>query len=698
MHRAPRPNPSGRDLGLSIASTLSLALGGCAGWDASGTDRRAGQVELFHVAPSDQALVRPLSPTDPLQSMRSRTDLSQNFGDPIQFSSDVVTLQVHSLYLDDLPATLTGSRDVVVFSEVWENAADAFNATPLTSIVYLGKNQLIPGRMNFSGALAYGPAAYKGTPLKIRFTVMLLQRARGEQQADVAEVISKYASAVPTYGAIASEVVGVIRDMLRAQADVITFDFDAVLASYRPARALGRTGVGSGEALEPLGAARPESRADANADAAWDTFESRTGWLQYGYYALVETRKPRQWSLTGAMHRTVPYDADHRYVLDGSWLLSTAPDHANRSLSERRLQASYIVFSLTPRQIEMTDAFLRAASESNASLLAELRQKEENVASTIASVQAQASRLEEKIVQSRLEVEGHKLATRNRQTPEEFERQFREASASLRTLLGDTWQGTDRDARFESIRTPILSRYREDLASVRQPSDTAEGLRAQLLLEQATAAERSAESMAAVLEARTALAREEAAAADYARAVAMPIAMGTLRERLEHLEASDADSREAVLAAATALEGALTAFDAAKERRARFIAQPESSSINEALEAHRTLLTQADHLRQEAQTAIHKAAEAAKASVGRLMPTTKPDERERTTGEVRLSVELKTTLAALERRIIDQRTAADRRAEAMHALLNPLPSEMVVASARSLLESARQRTAAPTDR
>lgn len=43
-------------------------------------------------------------------------------------------------------------------------------------------------------------------------------------------MVGKYAAVIPAYGAIASEIITVIRDMLRGQADVIAFDYEATLS------------------------------------------------------------------------------------------------------------------------------------------------------------------------------------------------------------------------------------------------------------------------------------------------------------------------------------------------------------------------------------------------------------------------------------------------------------------------------------
>lgn len=431
-----------------------FGLGGCQG--AGTTLRLAGQVELFEIEPETHRLARPLSPNESLPLSRKREDLTQNWGSNIRFNTDVVTVQVHSLCLEDVPKGLTGSRDIVVFADVWENAAAAYGSPPLTSIAYLGKNQLVPGRMNFSGAIVYGPTLYKGTPLKVRFTVMLLQKEKGSQQAEIADVIAKYTSLIPTYGAIASEIVGVIRDMLRAQPDIITFDYEAVLIADEP----NRTEAASSVSSERNGIDKQAS--------AWNSWDLRTGWLRYSYYSLVETAA-RAGSSEADSGR---YSRDHNYVMDGGWLYKL--DKKDTPSSDR-LRNSYLVFSITPRQLELTDEFMRAASEANATLLSSLRQTDSNIQSTLTTVKQESARLQARIVRARLENEGRRIATMKDQTASVFSSRFNERAAQIKEELR-TGSAYDNASEFEAIRSAVHDRFFSDLSSLKVPVDPASDL------------------------------------------------------------------------------------------------------------------------------------------------------------------------------------------------------------------------------
>lgn len=459
-----------------------LVLPGCF-LNSGGVDRRSGQVELFQVEPLNQELYRPFDADTSLTAQTQRKDLTQNWGDRLRYGSDSVTLQVHAINLERLPVTITGSKDVVVFAEVWENAAAAYDSKPVTSIVYIGKNQLVPGRMNFNGALAFGPTSFKGTPLKVRFTVMILQKERGQQQAELAEVIGKYASLVPVYGTIASEVIGVIRDMLRAQADVIAFDYEATLLSDNPAPNLTNETSSTGS----RGANTPDPKEPRNNGADWSAFDSRVGWLQYGFYALVETRARQdviiypfdgqasampsrslraQWRGGGiyAGRKTAPG------ITPAGEKPDTAPADAQPAHAMETVKTNYLVFSLTPGQIPQGDDFLRVASDANRSLLGDLRQTKENVATSLESIRQRAIELKGGVVESRLQAVAGRLATQKLQTASVFQTQFnREAEPLIRDALSTETSPQDK-AKLEAIlseaRTRLENRYKSDLMSL----------------------------------------------------------------------------------------------------------------------------------------------------------------------------------------------------------------------------------------
>ena len=215
---------------FSLLPALVISLSAC-------ITRDVGQIELFEVNEGAQDLGRFLSTSTERVTPGNIGDnpAQAEFGDLIRSSEHVVTIQVHTVHLKDLPWTLTQSRDVLLFTEVWENAVTAQIDPPLTSVLFLSKNQPIPGIMNFQGNLAYGPTRFTGHPLKIRFTIMVLQKDRTKQGATIVDVIGGIVSnAAPQYATIASDVAGIIKAILMAQPDVVVFDFEATLMSDRP--------------------------------------------------------------------------------------------------------------------------------------------------------------------------------------------------------------------------------------------------------------------------------------------------------------------------------------------------------------------------------------------------------------------------------------------------------------------------------
>lgn len=240
-----------------------LSSNGC------GETRSAGQAEQFRVE-EDGKLTRAYALTTDPAKLPIRRSVTGDFGDPIRHSDDVVTMQVLSAYIEDLPTTLTGSQDIILFAEVWENSAMGYRSPALNQVVYVAENQRVPGRINALGNLAYGPTRFKGHPLKVKFTLLVLQRRKGQQASSAANVVAGFmsaSSAVTPYGAIASQAVGVVREILRNQPDVVAFDFEATFLSDAPEALLPVLVAGGSKRAEDLESAltslhRAEQAAD----------------------------------------------------------------------------------------------------------------------------------------------------------------------------------------------------------------------------------------------------------------------------------------------------------------------------------------------------------------------------------------------------------------------------------------------------
>lgn len=211
--------------------------------------RQTGQNELFWVDVDDR-LVRPgaySTTKKAVDQIWERKSLTGTWGDYVRYNDDVLTVAVDQVYLDSLPSPAVGPRDVVLFAEVWENAAEGFKAQSLNQIVFIALNQQVPGRLNFTGNLAYGPTRFKGHPLKIKFTLMLVQsgdtqtilpafsgRATSRSPLDVLNSLKSVADLAGPQAQLASEAVTVARELLRAQPDIAVFDFEATFYSVAP--------------------------------------------------------------------------------------------------------------------------------------------------------------------------------------------------------------------------------------------------------------------------------------------------------------------------------------------------------------------------------------------------------------------------------------------------------------------------------
>lgn len=357
------------------------------------TVRKAGQEEFFSIKPYKNTknikwqLIRPSNN----YSTYERINIEADWGDHIRYNTDIITIQVHNVFINELPPTLTNSHDVVLFCEIWENAAAGNINKPLTSIVYTAQNVLIPGMLNFTGNLAYGPTHFKGHPLKIKFTLLILQKRIGAQQANTADLLNNFVKNIPGYGSVASTAINTIRDILKAQPDVIAFDFESTLLSDQPKKLMQASNENNGQGRDDGDTTKLDKSKLSNKNLLYSNF----GWLKYGYYAIVETKSPTS-ILQAKKNKTNDnrFNSQINYCLDGGYLKSNNGD---------LLHDEYIVFSITPHQLPENEGLLREASDQYESELKVLRQTQANVAAAIDSVNETADTINITILQKHLE-------------------------------------------------------------------------------------------------------------------------------------------------------------------------------------------------------------------------------------------------------------------------------------------------------
>jgi hypothetical protein len=346
--------------------------------------RIAGQVELLAV--DDYGKLQRYSRAPDVQTSRR---VLPDVGQPIRLNDDVVAIQVESAYIQNLPFRLTGSKDVILFADVWEDAAMGFNSlSSLTTIVYVGPNQKVPGRLNFRDMLAYGPTKFKGHPLRVRFTMMVLQKNAAGNGASAIDLINAFASlAAPQYSAITSEVAKLLQGILKAQPDIKFFDFDVTFMSDVPealADIIASTPSAPSAPAHPSTTFRPEPLGER------DTIH----WLRYGRYALIETE-----SYDGKSFTVVNLQVSQVSMEDG-WL---------RGPEGQPLATSYLVFRITPRQLDQKNEVLRAASDANIKLFESLRRSDMELSSAFQQIQASATNLQNEVLRTRAEALAHKI-------------------------------------------------------------------------------------------------------------------------------------------------------------------------------------------------------------------------------------------------------------------------------------------------
>jgi hypothetical protein len=449
------------------------------------TERKSGQVEKFFIdITQSNDLIRAQSPGKIIPSNPKRATIEGSWGDRIKLASDVLAIQVHSVYLDNLPPTLTGSHDIVLFADVWENAA-ADNEPPLTKVVYSGKNQMIPGKLNFDGNLAYGPTSFKGHPIKIRFTLMVLQKSQGDKESSVPDVISKYTSAIPVYGVFVSQAAAIIRDVLRAQPDVVAFDYETTMLSDGPEKLSPiitdgtKTASPTGLIPKSIYNTGPSTNSTTPEPLSPWGMDDRFGWLQYGFYALVETQPrtntllnlaqtPKQSTTLNSTDVTAssPYKFDpaKSYCYDEGWVLEarqTGSNGISNAINTRRLAAKYIVFSITPKQLPEGDAVLLAASKASSATLQNLTQTQDNINSALNTINQGADMMGQAIISAKAQSIANHIAKQKGITPAQFTNEFQQEWQSLMGGLGSYWRDPSKSNELGSISQSIFGQYKQ---------------------------------------------------------------------------------------------------------------------------------------------------------------------------------------------------------------------------------------------
>lgn len=437
--------------GQAIVATIAAAgLGACITLAPGCSGYQAGQDELFAIqsgeVEGEGGMEQLVVGLDDIRSSPRDIKGSPRLGDPVRSNEDSLAVFVEGVYLNQVPLTLTGSRDVVVFAEIWENGAlggDAGAGPRLVSIIKTVENQLIPGKLNFVDRIAYGPTFFKGFPLQIKFTVLVLQKKSGQRSGTAVEIIGNFAStAAPMYGPLISPFTALLRDVLRSQPDVVAFEFDATLLSDRPegkrtlllevaaqarkpgadVEALAGTvnaiaadaglneySVAAQDVTKPASVATQALRLEqsiAHTDSAAATRESRpragSASLRYGKYAIVETasRQRQEDALFETEGNPKIFDKldlpKIQYKRGWLWLTPVG------ATEPEPLPTNYLVFRVDPSQIPIDDSALVAVSAAQQATLTELRQPSVNAGEIAASLRSGAEQVRSILWDNRL--------------------------------------------------------------------------------------------------------------------------------------------------------------------------------------------------------------------------------------------------------------------------------------------------------
>lgn len=357
---------------LIVVSLLLIC--GC-----SPTVRRSGQTELFRVDPNQDFKVVRTATASEVVGYKRKAALP-TWGDFIRYPQDVVTIQVLSAHLENVPVTITGSTDAVLIVDVWENAAAGTIEPNITSIVKVERNHLVPSRFNFKGNLAYGPTRFKGHPLKMRFTFLIVQKERSKEGADTIGVVAKYADMIPTYGVLATPVANVIRDMLMAAPDVIGFEYEVTFLSDAPTELVepigskGESTFQTAALVEMVGKPQAIDRGKGKATSSmYSQLATQVPYLQYGKYVIAETIPlPKYSYMTDDEGRSQVILKSQNFCDMNATCVEDEIIETIDGNNTRRLPTNYIVFSITPGQLAQGNDVLISASQSSKELLTKI--------------------------------------------------------------------------------------------------------------------------------------------------------------------------------------------------------------------------------------------------------------------------------------------------------------------------------------
>lgn len=411
---------------------LALLTAGCP--DPAGRQWKMGQVELAVVdSGSGELYYRPIA-------CENRDAVEPNVGDPVRFVTDPVYITIEAVHLSHLPHTLTGSRDVLVFADVWENASAGHAQEPTyTRVVAHARNTSLPGRLNFVGAPAYGPTAFKGSPLRFRLTILVLQEEKSEELVRLVELGESLIPIAKSGAPVVSEIANLVKAGVRAQPDVVALQFDAYLRSDDPE--------------VPVSIEAPRFSAAVAEDVPDD---ARFFWLCYRDYALVET-KP-----FGVENR-LPGTRDRDGKLGG---LAIRVNSVGGGAVD--LAANYVVLKVDFSQPPEDSVLLEQAAKADRELVDGLTRSASDVESALDEVEQSSSRLAQAILAAEANRRARRAAKREKRK-EKFGEGF---DLLWGQVLGRFPAGSTNHELANFIGSAVKNRWLDRFEAVTPPEDT----------------------------------------------------------------------------------------------------------------------------------------------------------------------------------------------------------------------------------
>ncbi len=152
----------------------------------------------------------------------------------IPHKDEIISIVVDSVFVKYLKESLKTSPQVLVWTEVYDDGSDDPQKA-FTKVLFNGKNQPQGVHLGVGHRVIYGPAPFKGYPLRVRFFIVELDREQKETGAAIIETIGNVAAiAQPQQAPIISLAVQFAQSLSALNEDDYELRYDVTLMPVGP--------------------------------------------------------------------------------------------------------------------------------------------------------------------------------------------------------------------------------------------------------------------------------------------------------------------------------------------------------------------------------------------------------------------------------------------------------------------------------